>query len=138
MTNVIKQNAVTKEAIKIPTQDGPCALRIELVFPKMRNDRQTARSLKFKTQCCLETSVTNHPTSQFYVAEDLFLKRDSFRATIQRVPVATAWRVLRSWMEERPPIWRVAANKLNKQSRAADKVWSSSLGFGRGANNSSP
>ena len=24
-------------------------------------------------------------------------------------------------MEERPPIWRVAANKLNKQSRTADK-----------------
>jgi len=24
-------------------------------------------------------------------------------------------------MEERPPIWRVAANILNKQSRTADK-----------------
>jgi hypothetical protein len=33
--------------------------------------------------------------------------------------------------------WRVAANILNKQSRAADKGWSSSLGVGRGANNSS-
>jgi hypothetical protein len=31
-------------------------------------------------------------------------------------------------------IWRVAANILNKQSRTADKVWSSSLGVGRGAN----
>jgi hypothetical protein len=38
-------------------------------------------------------------------------------------------------MEERPPIWRVAANKLNKQSRTADEGWSSSLGVGRGANN---
>jgi hypothetical protein len=27
-------------------------------------------------------------------------------------------------------IWRVAANKLNNQSRTADKVWSSSLGVG--------
>jgi hypothetical protein len=35
-------------------------------------------------------------------------------------------------------IWRVAENILNKQSRTADKGWSSSLGFGRGANNSSP
>jgi hypothetical protein len=35
-------------------------------------------------------------------------------------------------------VWRVAANTLNKQSRAADKGWSSSLGVGRGANNSSP
>jgi hypothetical protein len=34
--------------------------------------------------------------------------------------------------------WRVAANTLNKQSRTADKGWSSSLGVGRGANNSSP
>ena len=50
------------------------------------------------------------------------------------VPVITAWRVLRLRMEERPPIWRVAANILNKQSRTADKGWSSSLGFGRGTN----
>jgi hypothetical protein len=34
-------------------------------------------------------------------------------------------------------IWRVAANILNKQSRTADKGWSSSFGVGRGANNSS-
>ena len=54
------------------------------------------------------------------------------------VRVTTAWRVLRLRMEERPPIWRVAANKLNKQSRTADKGWSSSLGVGRGANNASP
>jgi hypothetical protein len=31
--------------------------------------------------------------------------------------------------------WRVAANILKKQSRTADKGWSSSLGVGRGANN---
>jgi hypothetical protein len=35
-------------------------------------------------------------------------------------------------------IWRVAANILHKQSRTAEKGWFSSLGFGRGANNSSP
>jgi hypothetical protein len=34
-------------------------------------------------------------------------------------------------------IWRVAANILNKQSRTADKGWSSSFGVGHGANNSS-
>jgi hypothetical protein len=33
---------------------------------------------------------------------------------------------------------RVAANILNKQSRTADKGWSSSLVVGRGANSSSP
>jgi hypothetical protein len=40
-------------------------------------------------------------------------------------------------MEERPPIWRVGTNVLNKQSRTADKGWSSSLGVGRGVENSS-
>jgi hypothetical protein len=35
-------------------------------------------------------------------------------------------------------LWREAANIVNKQSRTADKGWSSILGVGRGANNSSP
>jgi len=39
-------------------------------------------------------------------------------------------------MEGRPPIWRAAANILNKQSRSGDKVWSSNIGVERGANNS--
>jgi len=39
--------------------------------------------------------------------------------------------------EEQLPIWRVTANILNKQSRTADKGWSSILGVGSGANNSS-
>jgi len=53
------------------------------------------------------------------------------------VPVTTAWCVLILRIEKRPPIRRVAANKLNKHSRTADDGWSSSLGVGRGANNSS-
>jgi hypothetical protein len=35
-------------------------------------------------------------------------------------------------------IWKVDSNILNKQSRIADKGWSSGLGVGRGANNSLP
>jgi hypothetical protein len=31
-------------------------------------------------------------------------------------------------MEERPPMWRIDANILNKQWGTADKGWSSSLG----------
>jgi hypothetical protein len=38
----------------------------------------------------------------------------------KRVPVTTAWDVLRLRLETRPAIWRVAANILNKQSRTAD------------------
>jgi hypothetical protein len=56
----------------------------------------------------------------------------------QWVPVTTAWRIIRLQVEEWPPIWRVAANILNKQWRTADEGWSSSLGVGRGADNSSP
>jgi len=54
------------------------------------------------------------------------------------VPVTTAWCVLRLQIEERPPIWREAANILNKQLRTTDMGWSFSLGVGRGAKNSSP
>ena len=54
------------------------------------------------------------------------------------VLVTTAWRVIRLRLEERPAIWRVAANILNMQLRTADKGWSSSLVVGRGADNSSP
>jgi hypothetical protein len=54
------------------------------------------------------------------------------------VHVTTTWLVLRLRTEERPPVWSVDANILNKQSGTADKGWSSSLGVGRGANNYSP
>jgi len=46
------------------------------------------------------------------------------------VCVTMAWRVFRVWMEERPPIWRVAGNTLNKQPWTTNKGWSSSLGVG--------
>jgi len=54
------------------------------------------------------------------------------------VPVNTAWHVLRLQMEEWPPILWATANILNKQLWMAYKGWSSRLGVGRGANNSSP
>jgi len=56
----------------------------------------------------------------------------------KRVPVITARRIPRVQMEGQPPVWRVAANILNKQLWTANKEWSSSGGIGRGANNSSP
>jgi hypothetical protein len=46
------------------------------------------------------------------------------------VPVTTASRFLRLRMEKRPPVWREAANMLNKQSQTADKGRCSSLGGG--------
>ena len=44
------------------------------------------------------------------------------------VPVTTARRFLRLSIEERPPMWMVATNILNKQIRTADKWWSSNFG----------
>ena len=48
--------------------------------------------------------------------------------------------MVRPWvaMEERLSVWKVAANILNKQLRTTEKGWSSRLGIGRGAYNSSP
>ena len=53
------------------------------------------------------------------------------------VPVNTVWRVRCLRLEERPPVWKVTANTLNKQSRTADKGSSSNLGVGRGVHSSS-
>ena len=50
--------------------------------------------------------------------------------SIYWVPVTTEWRVLRLRIEGRPPIRRVAANKLNMQSWTADEGWSSAWGLG--------
>jgi hypothetical protein len=54
------------------------------------------------------------------------------------LPVTTAWRFLSLRIEERPLIWRVATNILNKQLRTAGMWWSSNLGFGRSVDNFSP
>ena len=48
----------------------------------------------------------------------------------KRVPVTTAWFVLRLRMEERPTILRGAANILNQQSRRADKGFPVALELG--------
>ena len=44
-----------------------------------------------------------------------------------RGAVTTAWPTQWLRMEERPPIWRVAANILNKRWRKTYKGWPSSL-----------
>jgi hypothetical protein len=58
--------------------------------------------------------------------------------TCQSFSILFPWIVGPSHHGTALPIWRVAANILNKQSRTADKRWPSSLGVGRCANNSSP
>jgi len=47
--------------------------------------------------------------------------RRGYLISLVMIQDTTAWRVLRLRMEERPPIWRVAVNKLNKQPRTANE-----------------
>jgi hypothetical protein len=44
--------------------------------------------------------------------------------------INTARHVVRLWVDERPPAWRVAVNTLNKQLWTANSEWSSILGVG--------
>ena len=86
---------------------------------------------------CNTTCVTGSPLLIRRTLQDIMKNYTNWGPYLW-VPVTTSRSVLRLRMEERPPIWMVAANKLNKQSRTADKEWSSSLAVGRDANNSSP
>ena len=52
----------------------------------------------------------------------------SWRISGKWVLVTTALSFPSLRLEERPPIWRVAANILNKQSRTTDRGWSSCFG----------
>jgi hypothetical protein len=79
---------------------------------------------------CIENEICN-PRKYIVWGFMVFFRNKLF-------PVTTVWRVLRLRMQERPPIWRVAANILNKESRTANSWWSSSLLLGWGANNSLP
>jgi len=38
-------------------------------------------------------------------------------------PVTVAWHILKLRMEERPPVWRAAANILTKQTRQIPPAW---------------
>ena len=100
----------------------------------MTQDNQTSRRINL-SQCHFV-----HHKSQMEVniiSIEVYKGSVAIYPRVKWVPATTAWRVLKLRMEERPPIWRVAANILNRQSRAGDKGWSSSWGVGRGANKSS-
>ena len=72
--------------------------------------------------------MANGTTWPKFEKEETFVVEVTF-ARNKWVPVTMAWRVLGLRMEKRHPIWRLAANISNKQSRTADKGWSSSLGL---------
>jgi hypothetical protein len=79
-------------------------------------------------KCWILEPMSNSAPTVRILSKHLLSK--SFSTRDKWVPVTTAWRVLGLRMGERRPIWRVAANILNKQSRTADKGCSSNLGLG--------
>ena len=72
--------------------------------------RVTKRDQGLAVTCTSFTKCLRHPVRHFLL--------------IVVGPCHHGWGVLRFRIEERPPIRRVAANKLNKQSRTADEGWS--------------
>ena len=89
----------------------------------------------FSTEKNFKNNYRESQTTHF-IFNNVFIENSMLSIT-RAVPVTTAWRVLRLRIEERPPIWRVIANLLNKETAAGDKLWSSSLEVGRRANTSS-
>jgi hypothetical protein len=78
------------------------------------------------------------PISYMYSSSPLFM--------LHALPISSSWVLCHQGMVlpqvadggDTLQVWRIAGNILNKPSRTADKGWSSSLGVGRGADNSSP
>jgi hypothetical protein len=89
--------------------------------------------------CCSATKLQcRYPVSNSASRFQLINSCNTIRFPCdKRVPITAAWSVLTLRMNERTSVWRVAANTLNNQSWPADRVWSSILGVGREANNSS-
>jgi len=87
------------------------SFRTEISSGDLRNTTQ---------KCCpLNNGVRKYVGSEHnYFEWQLALEYFSCKVHICRdkwVPVTTAWRVLRLQMEERPPVWRVAAIILNNR-----------------------
>ena len=119
----IRKTSLHQQLFK-PLKNYKCTFCYESRFcPERSNMCESTKDLFF-----LQTQIILH--SEHFIWSWFFNRE-------KRVPVTTAWLVLRLRMEERPRIWRVAANILNKQSRTADKGWPSSLGVGRGVDKSS-
>jgi len=108
----------------------------------MQNNRNVALGLQCVNVLALSAKVKH--ISYLENRSDRWLQLREIRARIEKTSL---WRVAsyQRWNLRLSPNyvilyragWRVAANKLNKQSWTDDKGWSSSLGVGRGANNPS-
>ena len=97
-------------------------LQLVQKFPAFHGTRRFITALTSARQLSLSwaspiLSIYPHPTSwKSTLILSTHLRRD-LPSGLLPFPVTTAWHVLRLRIEERPPIRRVAADKLNKQSR---------------------
>ena len=128
---VLATHSIRQVPLHFPSRASPCAIRFE-------TQSTMSMSLYNLYSFCHNSVFWDRVNHTSNMEEKEFLSGLSSLGPWMWVPVTTAWHVLRLRMEERPPIWRVAVNKLNKQPRTADEGWSSSLGVGWGANNPSP
>ena len=142
-TNKFPSSNFSKANIKNHAQDAVANFTIfwvestQLADPQFRNTEYTLTYCNlqieyFQSWCILMTCFSHCPLNL-----NTQIPMSVSSALDKWVPVIMAWSVLRLRMEELPPIWREATNILNKQSRTTDKGWSSRLGVGRGAKNSS-
>jgi hypothetical protein len=69
-----------------------------------------SEDIDLPTVHCFETERK----TKMKIGYDLRINNYEYKSRDKWVPVTTTWRVLRLRMEERPPIWRMAANILNK------------------------
>jgi hypothetical protein len=87
--------------------------------------KSVLRMLRHKTfnESAKPRKLTRRTETRTDLANKLagFFSRITYEIRDEWVPVTMEWRVFRLRMEERPPVWRVAANILNKQSRTANK-----------------
>ena len=78
---------------------------VNINFPKRLSQ---SFCLLIPTAALRKTEVTS------ILLQRLISIRNNIKIRDKWVPVTTAWRVLRLWMEERRPIWTVTSNIWNK------------------------
>jgi hypothetical protein len=81
----------------------------------MANSKTTNKNAIHINKNLKQHTGNKHHSLKMFLAQALKILTYWDRYHDKWVPVTTAWHVFSLWLEEWPPIWRVAANILNKQ-----------------------
>jgi len=93
-------------------------------FPRQQCLRKRASILRLYVYCLSFSIIARFVAVLYYFLQHPGIFHDKL------VPITTAWRVLRLRMEERPPVWRVAVNILNKHCVQPTRSGTPALGLG--------